>query len=321
MKTIYLLGIMAITQSCSLLNEKAEITPLQNPLTNQTSTNTTPPPTPTTPSENTTPPNQQDTEIVGTTKFTYEERKNISYGSDELQKYDLYLPKITEGGAQTKVPVIVLFHGGNWSEGDKSFILPMVEYLKQKNLRCAIVNANYRLTFNPAVTYREQLADIQAIISKISSEASSLNIDPKFFLMGISAGGHLAMLYSYTSSNGAVKAVGGIVPPADLTTPDIRQGRMDADITKLIGKPFDGNLEEYKNASPYFQIKRNATPTIVFYGGKDTIVPSAQGTAFNSKLTELNVPHEYKFYQDQSHEWSVLPETLDFTISFIDKYL
>lgn len=316
MKTIYLLGIMVMMQSCNLLNEKAEITPLQNPLTTQSSSkNSTPP-------ENTTPPKEEDSEIVGNTKYTYEERKDIAYGSDELQKYDLYLPKITEGGAQTKVPVIVLFHGGNWSEGDKSFILPMVEYLKQKNLRCAIVNANYRLTFKSGVTYREQLDDIRAIINKLSGEAGSLNIDPKFFLMGISAGGHLALLYSYTSnSNGAVKAVGGIVPPADLTTPDIRQGRMDTDITKLVGKPFEGNLEEYKNASPYFQVKSNATPTIVFYGGKDTVVPMAQGTAFNNKLIDLKVPHEYKIYQDQGHEWSVLPETLDFTISFIDKYM
>lgn len=305
MKAIHLLGLMVLMQSCDIINEKQEINPISFSKTTET-TNT---------------PKEVNSEIVNGEKYTYEERNNISYRADELQNYDLYLPKSSANNSE-KFPVIILFHGGGWSEGDKGFISPMVDHLKQKNVRCAIVNANYRLTFKSGITYREQLDDIRAIINKLSNEASSLNIDPRFCLMGISAGGHLAMLYAYTlNTSGAVKVVGGIIPPVDLTTEKIRQGRMDSDITKLVGKPFDGNLEAYKNASPLYQMKNNSTPTIAFFGGKDTVVPSEQGSAFKAKLVETNTPHEYKLYQDQTHEWSVLPETLDQTISFIDKYL
>jgi acetyl esterase/lipase len=252
------------------------------------------------------------------TKVDYEEKKNVSYGDNELQKYDLYLPK----NQTDKVPVIVMFHGGGWSEGDKGFINPMVDYFRQKNVKCAIVNANYRLTFQKGITYREQLADIGLLLKKLQNEAKSLNITPKFFLMGISSGAHLALLYAYSSdSNKLVEVVGGIAAPIDLTSASLRKDRMNTDIIKLIGKPFEGNIEEYRNASPYFQIKRASPPTILFYGGSDNLVPANQGTLIHGKLTELDINQEYYFYPEQSHDWSKLSETLDKMIVFADKYL
>lgn len=249
----------------------------------------------------------------------YEEKKNVSYGSNELQKYDIYLPK----NQSSKVPVIVLLHGGGWSEGDKGFINPMVAYLKQKNTNCVIVNANYRLTFQQGITYREQLQDIDTLLKKLQNEQNSLNITPKFFLGGISAGGHLAMLYAYSSDkNHLVEAVGGIVSPADLTTDKIRQGRMNTDIIKLVGKPFEEQyIGEYRNASPYYQANRSSPPTILFYGGSDSIVPAEQSDLMNNRLKELNVKQEHYFYPEQSHNWSKLQETLDKMITFADKYL
>ncbi len=253
------------------------------------------------------------------TTLEYEEEKNVQYGDDFLQKYDIYLPK----EQSAKVPVIVLLHGGGWSEGDKGFINPMVAYLKQKKVKCAIVNANYRLTFQNGITYREQLEDIESILKKLQHDAKSLNITPKFFLMGISAGGHLAMLYSYSSDKKhLVEAVGGIVSPADLTSEKIRQGRMNNDIIKLIGKPFDENsIDEYRNASPYFQLKKSSPPTILFYGGRDNMVPESQGESIYAKLQEKKVKHEYYVFPEQSHDWWMLNEALDKMVVFADKYL
>lgn len=251
-------------------------------------------------------------------KVEYDEQRNIFYGKDELQTYDLFLPK----NQSNKVPVIILLHGGGWSEGDKGFINPIVGYLKQKNVKCAIVNANYRLTYKAGVTYKEQIEDIDLIIKKLRDESKTLNITPKFFLMGISAGGHLAMLYSYSAdTDKVVEVVGGIVTPSDLTSDKIRQGRMNTDIEKLIGKRFDEAPNEYRRASPVFQIKRNSPPTILFYGGSDNLVPEEQGSLMSARLKELNIKHEYYFYPEQSHNWSLLNETLDKMIVFADKYL
>jgi acetyl esterase/lipase len=249
----------------------------------------------------------------------YEVKKNEKYGDDELQSYDIYLPK----NQPTKVPVIVLLHGGGWSEGDKGFINPIVETLRQKRTKCAIVNANYRLTFQKGITYQQQVEDIGLLLKKLQNNAKSLNITPKFFLLGISAGGHLAMLYSYTADNkNLVEVVGGISSPADLTSEQIRQGRMNSDIVKLVGQPFSEEaIDEYRSASPVFQIRKTSPATILFYGGSDTTVPPEQGEKMQQKLQEMSSKHEYYFYPEQYHEWGKLPETLDKMLDFADKYL
>ncbi len=249
----------------------------------------------------------------------YEVRKNEKYGNNELQNYDIYLPK----NQSNKVPVIVLLHGGGWSEGDKGFINPIVETLQQKRTKCAIVNANYRLTFQQGITYRQQLEDIDLLLGKLQKEAKSLNIVPEFFLLGISAGGHLAMLYSYTADDkNLVEVVGGISSPADLTSEQIRQGRMNSDIIKLVGKPFgEETLGEYRLASPLFQMKKTSPATILFYGGSDAIVPPEQGEKMKKKLEEIGDKHAYYFYPEQYHEWGKIPETLDIMLEFADRHL
>lgn len=249
----------------------------------------------------------------------YEVKKNEKYGENELQSYDIYLPK----NQTTKVPVIVLLHGGGWSEGDKGFINPIVETLRQKRTKCAIVNANYRLTFQKGITYQEQVEDIGLLLKKLQNNAKSLNITPKFFLLGISAGGHLAMLYSYTADDkNLVEVVGGISSPADLTSEKIRQGRMNSDIIKLVGQPFsEETIDDYRSASPLFQMKKTSPATILFYGGSDATVPPEQGEKMKQKLEELGSKHEYHFYPEQYHEWGKLPETLDLMLDFADKYL
>jgi len=249
----------------------------------------------------------------------YEVKKNEKYGDNELQNYDIYLPK----NQPEKVPVIVLLHGGGWSEGDKGFINPIVETLRQKRTKCAIVNANYRLTFQKGVTYQQQVEDIGMLLRKLQKEAKSLNIVPKFFLLGISAGGHLAMLYSYTADNkNLVEVVGGISSPADLTSERLRQGRMNSDIVKLVGQPFsEETIDEYRSASQVFQIKKTSPATILFYGGSDATVPPEQGEKMQQKLQEMGDKHEYHFYPEQYHEWGKLPETMDKMLDFADKYL
>jgi acetyl esterase/lipase len=253
------------------------------------------------------------------TELSYTGEKDVPYGDDKYQKYDIFLPE----NLSEKVPVIVLLHGGGWSKGDKGVMMPWVEYLKYKKVKCAIVNANYRLTFPQQITYKEQLEDIGLLLKTLQKNAKSLNISPKFFLVGMSAGGHLAMLYSYSANkNNLVEAVAGIVSPTDLSSEKLRQGLMMGDINQLIGKPFDEeNMAEYKSASPYFHVNKNTLPTILFYGGNDALVSKEQGELMKAKLEKFNVKHEYNFYPDQPHDWFVLHETLDKMIDFADKYL
>lgn len=114
-------------------------------------------------------------------------RANISYGSDPLQKLDLYLPA---GGARG---IIIWFHSGGWCCGDKSGIDPLI--LSTIDHGYAIASVNYRLV--SSVTAEQQLADGDRAVRFIKANRGAWGAGAgKVLLAGGSAGGTLALLLS-----------------------------------------------------------------------------------------------------------------------------
>lgn len=251
--------------------------------------------------------------------LSYEDRINVAYGSNPYQKYDIYLPNIHN----TQNPVIVLLHGGAWRFSDKNSLNFLVSDLKNRRVNCAIVNANYRLaSVGSSITFREQVADIGTLLHKIQSDAKSLGIGNKFYVVGLSSGGHLALLYTSSADNDhLVSGIAGIVPPLNLSSPQIRAGIIGADIQQVIGKPYSQAPEEYLNASPIYHANLGKIPTILFYGGKDNIVTPDQSMTAKLTVTKKLACNEHYFYPDQTHDWSAWSETLDHIISFAEKNL
>lgn len=256
--------------------------------------------------------------ISGEVPLTYQERIDQSYGKNILQNYDLYLPTTRN----TRNPVVVLLHPGAWRIGDKSAINSIVKMFIDKRINCAIVNANYRLTSTVGVTYVEQIQDINSLLIKLKSDAHSLNISSNFLLVGISAGGHLAMLYANSPLGDKLAAgVAGVVPPVNLTSPSMYNGEIKADVQKLIGKPFSTSPEEYFNASPIFQFTQGSTPMIVFFGGKDLTVPVDQSEICKKMFIASRIKNEFYFYPSESHDWDMWDETINKIITFASKNL
>jgi acetyl esterase/lipase len=252
-------------------------------------------------------------------KLSYEDKRELSYGTNPYQKYDLFLPNLRN----TRNPVIVLLHGGAWRVSDKSSLNFVVDILKNKRVNCAIVNANYRLA-SPAfsVSYRQQVEDIGKLLHKITADSKDLSISSDFYLVGMSSGGHLALLYTATADQDhLVAGIVGIAAPIDLTNQKIREGVIGYDIQQLIGKTYLKAPDDYKDASPIYHGTRRKVPTILFYGGKDNIVTSDQSTMAKLAISTKLACNEYYFYPEQSHEWSVWSETLDKMISFAERNL
>lgn len=252
-------------------------------------------------------------------KLSFEDKRELSYGTNPYQKYDLFLPNLRN----TRNPVIVLLHGGAWRVSDKNSLNFVVDILKNKRVNCAIVNANYRLA-SPAfgVTYRQQVEDIGKLLHKISSNSKDLGISSDFYLVGMSSGGHLALLYTATADEDhRVVGIGGIAVPIDLTNQKIREGIIGNDIQQLIGKTYSQAPEEYRNASPIYHPILRKIPTILFYGGKDNIVTSDQSIMAKLAISTRLPGNEYYLYPNQSHEWSAWSESLDKMISFAERNL
>jgi acetyl esterase/lipase len=252
------------------------------------------------------------------TSLTYEEKRDNAYGTNPYQQYDMYLPNTRNA----RNPIIVLLHGGAWRLGDKYTLNFLVNELKGKRVNCAIVNANYRLAVQGSgITYQQQLEDVDKLLKKIASQSTELGISQKFYLIGMSSGGHLAIQYAQTADqNRMVAGVGGVVPPVDLTTQKIREGIIGNDIKAMMGgKNYAEAPEEYRKASPVYQYNNPTIPTIVFYGGKDAIVTPEQSEAAKKVVKSTFSNNEHYFYPDQTHDWSAWSETLDLMIKFAEK--
>ncbi len=228
---------------------------------------------------------------------------NQSYGSDPSQRYDIYYPYST---SQQPSEVLILLHGGAWGAGDKSFLLPTVRALMSQKKNLTIVNANYRLTSSKGIRLEQQLNDIKLLINHLHQKATNFNITTGAFAIGgVSAGGHLALEYAYArDTTRQIKGVVGIVAPTDLSSEPLRKTGLDLSIQQLLGTTFEQNPDTYYKASPFYTAKSTAPTTLLFYGGKDAVVPREQGELLKFKLTTMGVKHRYYFYPDETHDFT-----------------
>ncbi|NLX62828.1 MAG: alpha/beta hydrolase, partial [Tissierellia bacterium] len=136
---------------------------------------------------------------------------------DRNLKLDLWLPS-----AKGKYPVVFFCHGGGWISGfrNQPNNVSWCKYLASKNL--AVVSIDYRYGYKN--TMEDILSDYSDALEYIKKNHEALSIDKdKIVLMGLSAGGHLSLLYStyYTKTENmermeGIKGVVAYYAPSDL---------------------------------------------------------------------------------------------------------
>lgn len=101
---------------------------------------------------------------------------------------DLYGPPRAEGPPR---PIVLFVHGGGWRHGDKSMVRDKpAAFVSQGYLFASV---GYRL--DPPVTPRDQGADVASAVAWLHEHATDYGGDgDRIFLMGHSAGAHLAAL-------------------------------------------------------------------------------------------------------------------------------
>ncbi len=234
--------------------------------------------------------------------IAYKDLYDQSYGTDPLQRYDIHYP---ENAAGKPSEVLILLHGGAWSGGDKSFLAPSITQLKNAKKNITIVNANYRVTSKEGVGLSEQLDDIQKLVVHLKQKGADFQMNESSFVIGgVSAGGHLAMQYSYTHLTEGVRAVVGIVAPTDLTSTSLREAGLESAIVQLIGKSYQEAPLDFLYASPLNSMTPKAPTTILFYGGQDKVVTPEQRVLTEAKLILYRIKHKVYFYPEQTHDFS-----------------
>lgn len=222
--------------------------------------------------------------------------QNISYGSDNQQKMDIYLP--ANRNSDTKV--FVLIHGGGWSGGDKADFSGMMNSLKAYYPNHAIININYRLATQSSPAFTKQIDDIQAALNEIS--LAKYNVSSEYMLFGASAGGHLSLLYAYGyDPQHHVKGVCNTVGPSDLTDPNYLNNPVYSWVYPILVNGGTQNIAAIEMASPALRVTAASPPTISFYGDSDPLVPSTQMALLHDELNAKGVYNEATMYQGAGH--------------------
>ncbi len=245
------------------------------------------------------------------------EALNVSYGSDANQVFDIYLPE----NRTNTTKILILIHGGSWVSGDKSDMNTIKTFVSALHPDVGIINMNYTLAGVNPPPIPLQTDDISAVVDYISTNKSSLIVSDDIGFIGVSAGAHLSLLWSYAyDDNDQVDMVCSIVGPANFTDPAYYDNLIYQPIYQLFGNP---SIEFLESASPYHRATTTSPPTLLFYGGMDPLVPTSQGVDMDAQLTSLGVTHEFYFYPDEGHGWEGdnLIDTTSKISTYIEAYI
>jgi len=204
---------------------------------------------------------------------------NISYGCDELQKYDIFW-----GHNMVNAPIVISVHGGGWWSGDKRKQMGFSGNCYESG--CVFATINYRFG-----QYPEPVEDVALAIKHIQENAVNYAADAsKVILHGFSSGAHLAALVSY--DNTWLSNVGFIGRPLGfIGLSGVYQFDLVAAQQRV--KDFLGPVYGYGNwevAEPINHVTEDDPPALLIVGEYDTFVGVENTTNFAAKLDAGNVP-------------------------------
>lgn len=249
---------------------------------------------------------------------------NVSYGTDPLQKMDIYLP---QGRSSSQTKLIVFIHGGGWSSGDKSELTQYVDTMKKRLPDWAIFNINYRLASGNTNIFPTQENDVKMAMDFIYNKLGEYQISEKWALLGASAGGHLSLLQGYKYNTPVrIKSVINFFGPSDMValyTSPASSIALPSAVAMLHGGTPSSNPNLYYQSSPINFINNQSPPTLTLQGGADPLVSPSQQTTLHLKLSQNNVANQLKIYPGLSHGWTGADMTNSFDIakSFLLQYV
>lgn len=238
--------------------------------------------------------------------------QDISYGSHERQKLDLYIPENADG----KAGLVLMIHGGAWVGGDKSSYAEAIKmWCEKRGYAAASINYRY-LSYD--ISFDDILDDIENAVKCIKEKGTEngVNIN-KMILSGHSAGGHLSMLFAYAKKDvSAIEpvAVANYCGPTDLLDPNFYNENAAPALKELyraIASLVYGEeltLEQahlandlLRKASPLYYVDENTVPTIINHGMKDDTVPYSNALSLEAKFKELGVTHIMNPHPNSGH--------------------
>ena len=236
--------------------------------------------------------------------------EGLSYGKGDNALYDLYLHKSVD--PKTDAPLLLFIHGGSWTSGHRGDMAYACKYYGKKG--CITATMEYSLVSkdNPGVTVKTMLDEITACIAALKKQLEKEGYHtPKLAIAGLSAGGHLALLYAYSCADESAIPIAFVFEKVGPVS--FHKEFWGADIAAVLigygaGKQVDANnlddpeiVATADSLSPVHFVGPDSPPTIFAYGGKDTLVRPVHRNALAKALGEHHVPSRCVDFPNSNH--------------------
>ncbi len=209
--------------------------------------------------------------------------------SDQHLTLDLYRPRF---GVDPR-PVIMVIHGGGWTDGDKRQFATLSRYLAARGY--VVANVAYRLA--PDSRFPAPLEDLVSAIQYVKDLETTHGVDPtRFAFLGRSAGGQIALLAAYTLEDPAIRGVVSFYGPTELRWGYENPAKMavvDSSfaLEQYLGGPPATHGEQYDAAEPGRFATTTSPPTLLLYGLRDEHVAPFHAESLSAQLGDMDVPH------------------------------
>ena len=249
----------------------------------------------------------------------YTATTDIAYGNLDRQSLDVY----TTNTVRANAPVVIFFYGGGWNGGDKHDYEFVASSLTEAGY--TVVIPDYRVF--PEVVFPTFVEDGALSVAWVLNNAELVNEDqPHVFLMGHSAGAHIAALLSFDSQylndqSAATSSISGFVGlsgPYDFLPLE----------TNYLADVFPEDLRA--DSQPINFVTSSAPPTLLVHGLDDKLVEPGNSTRLEQKLAESNIPVTMHLYEDVGHArvavalsppFEFTGDALKDTLRFLDSFI
>lgn len=239
------------------------------------------------------------------TKVDWLPRKtlDIPYGTDALQKIDIYLPT----NVADVYPVVVNIHGGGFTVCDKrDFHLYPTLFALERGY--AVVAVNYRLS--PAVRYPEHIRDVLKALAWIGQEGSKHHLDTNnVFLWGTSAGGNIVLQIGCKDGllpredSCQLRGIAALCPGVNFEelggSKSLVERLMAKHLERVMLKGALGTTKPTKQmldeGNVYCHLEGGIAPVYLQHGTKDPAIPYKAAQRLAEKLQQILPPEDFVF--------------------------
>lgn len=230
----------------------------------------------------------------------------------------------------SKVPLVLMVHGGPWARDQWGFN-PYAQWFANRGLACLQINyrgsTGYGKAFINAGNKEWARKMHDDLLDAVNWAIAGGAIDPqKIGIFGGSYGGYAALVGATLTPDVFCCAV-DIVGPSNLITLiqsfppywTAEIGRMK----KMIGDPaFESDM--LRERSPLSHVHNIKKPLLIAQGAHDPRVKMAESEQIVAAMKEKNIPHEYMVFHDEGHGFAKPENSLKFCAAaekFLSKHM